>query len=775
MKKVLLTFILFGLILTRLSAQEESRLMRFPTVYDNLVVFSYAGDLYSVPLQGGMARQLTNDKNGFEVFPRFSPDGKQIAFTGQYDGNTEVYLMPASGGHPERLTITATLGRDDLSDRMGPNNIVMTWRDNENIVFRSRKQTFNDFKGQLFAVSVNGGISEELPLPDGSWCSFSPDGKQMVYNRVFREFRTWKYYKGGMADDIWFHDFNTHETRNLTNNISQDIFPMWKDDEVYFLSDRDRTMNLFVYDMKAQTTTKLTNYTEYDIKFPSLGNNSIVYENAGYLYNFDLKSQTATKIPVTILSDLTLARTKYIDASKFINTYDVSPDGQRLAFGARGDIFSVPAKTGITRNLTHSSGVHDREVAWSPDGKYISYISDLSGEDEIYIQDQSGLQEAIQITSASTTYKFQPIWSPDSKKMMWADKEGKLNVVDVQTKSISTIAESDAWEFNNYTWSHDSRFIAYTLPSNFTVSRIFIYSLDTKEANAVTDTWYDAGSPAFDPTGKYLYFNSSRDFNPTYSWTEWNHVFTDMSRVYLVTLQKETPSPFEPENNEVSLNADAKDKAEADKKDTKESKKDTKESPKPLMKIDLDGIMNRIIQLPTNAGAWWNISPVDGGVYYAGTSKGSRPTLYYFDLKTKKETELGNYGNFILSADKKKMVVSTGDRYAVIDAPRSPIKPDEFADLSDMKLWVNLNEEWKQIYTESWRQMRDFFYAPNMHGVNWKVIHDKYAALLPFVAHRNDLNYLIGEMIAELSIGHAYVNGGDKPSPDRIKTGLLGA
>jgi tricorn protease len=771
MKKIIFLFLLSFALNVEMKSQEESRLMRFPAVFQNTVVFSYAGDLYTVPLTGGIARQLTNDKNGFEVFPRFSPDGKNIAFTGQYDGNTEVYMIPALGGEPKRLTITATIGRDDLSDRMGPNNVVMTWRDNESIVFRSRKQTFNDFKGQLFVVNVNGGIAEELPLPYGSWCSFAKDGKQMAYNRVFREFRTWKYYKGGMADDIWMHDFTTHETKNLTNNESQDIFPMWKGDCVYFLSDRDRTMNLFSYNLKDGTTKKLTNYTEYDIKFPSLGINSIVYENGGYLYNFDLGNQSATKIPVQIISDLTLARTKYIDASKSINTYDISPDGQRVVFGARGDVYSVPAKTGITRNLTASNGAHDRDVAWSPDGKFIAFISDQTGEDEVFVRDQMGEKPAIQLTSGSTTYKYSPVWSPDSKKIMWSDKEGKLNMVDIDSKLVTIVAESNDFEITSYSWSNDSKWIAYTMPSTFSVSRIFVYNIETKEANPVTDTWYDAGSPSFDPGGKYLYFTSSRDFNPTYSWTEWNHVYTDMSRIYLVTLQKETVSPFVPENNEVALNKEAKDES----KDEKDSKKDKKESAVPTMKIDFDGIMNRIIQLPVNAGAYWNISPVEGGVYYAGNSKDTRKGMFYYDLKSKKETELGNYQSFVLSADKKKMLIATGGNYTVIDAPKSTVKADEFVDVSNMKLWVNLNEEWNQIFTESWRQMRDFFYAPNMHGVDWKAIHAKYQALVPYVAHRNDLNYLIGEMIAELSIGHAYVNGGDKPSPERIQTGLLGA
>ncbi len=429
----------------------EMRLLRFPAVHGDQVVFSYAGDLYTVPLAGGTARKLTTDPKGFELFPRFSPDGSMIAFTGQYDGNTEVYLMPAAGGEPERLTYTATIGRDDLSDRMGPNNIVMTWRDDESIVYRSRKQTFNSFKGQLFVANTSGGLSEELPLPDGGWCSFSPDGKKMAYNRVFREFRTWKYYQGGMADDIWIHDFETRETVNITNHKAQDIFPMWHGDMVYFLSDRDRTMNLFGHNLTTGETKKLTNYTDYDIKFPSLGDASIIYERGGQLYNFDLATLKSTYIPVLIKSDFASGRKTYIDASKFINTADIAPDGSRVVFGARGDVYSVAADKGITRNLTQTSGVHERDVSWSPDGKYIAYISDETGEDEVYIRDQSGQEAAVRLTTDSDTYKYSPVWSPDSKKLMWSDKMGRLNYIDIDTKKSTVVQRATAFEIRSYT------------------------------------------------------------------------------------------------------------------------------------------------------------------------------------------------------------------------------------------------------------------------------------------------------------------------------------
>jgi len=767
MKKLITLFTITFLFALFSMAQDDVRLLRFPAVHGEKVVFTYAGDLYEVPLSGGTARKLTSDVDGYEMFARFSPDGKHIAFTGQYDGNTEVYLIPSNGGIPERLTYTATLGRDDISDRMGPNNVVMTWSDEDHIVYRSRKQTFNSFKGKLFKVSKEGGLSEELPLPAGGWCTYSPDGKKMAYNRVFREFRTWKYYQGGMADNVWVYDFETKETVNITNNDHQNIFPMWSGDKIYFLSDRDRTMNLFAYDLTTKQTTKLTDYTEFDIKFPSLGDQSIIYENGGYIYNYELASGTIAKVTVNINNDLLTGRNEIKDASKFIGSWAISPDGKRVVFGARGDVFTVPAKSGITRNLTQSSGVHDRNVEWSPDGKYISFISDRTGEDEIYIQNQNGLEDAIQLTFNSDTYKYNPIWSPDSKYLLWGDKMARLNLMEIATKQVKVIYEAEDWEIREYTWSPDSKWVAFSENSNNSVNKIHIYGLDKGDIHQVTDNWYNAGSPAFGTEGKYLFFVSARDFNPTYSWTEWNHAYQDMNAVYFVTLQKDTPSPFEPENDEVEI------KSTGEEKDSKEAEK--KDESKAVI-IDFDGITDRVIKLPVSAGNYWNLSPVKNSVYYVyNSSKSGGPELKLYDLESEKETDLGEINSFVISADHKKMLISMQGKRAVIDLPKSKVKPEEFLDLKDMEVMVDLEEEWTQIYNESWRQMRDFFYDPGMHGLDWPAMQDKYEVLLPYVKNRNDLNYVIGEMIGEISVGHAYVLGGDKPSPKRIKTGLLGA
>jgi len=767
MKKLITLFTITFLLAGFSMAQDNLRLLRFPAVHGEKVVFTYAGDLFEVPLSGGTARKLTSDVDGYEMFARFSPDGKHIAFTGQYDGNTEVYMIPSDGGIPERLTYTATLGRDDISDRMGPNNVVMTWSDNDHIVFRSRKQSFNSFKGKLFKVAKEGGLSEELPFPVGGWCSYSPDGKKMAYNRVFREFRTWKYYQGGMADDVWIYDFETKETVNITNNDHQNIFPMWHGDNIYFLSDRDRTMNLFVYNLTTKQTTKLTDYTNYDIKFPSLGDHSIIYENGGYIYNYELESGAINKITVDMNNDLLTGRNEIKDASKFINSWAISPDGKRVVFGARGDVYTVPAKSGITRNLTHSSGVHDRNVEWSPDGKYISFISDRTGEDEIYIQNQNGLEDAIQLTFNSDTYKYNPVWSPDSKYLLWGDKMARLNLLEVVTKKVKVIYESEDWEIREYDWSPDSKWVAFTENPNNAVNKILIYGLENGKIRQVTDDWYSATSPAFGTEGKYLFFVSARDFNPTYSWTEWNHAYQDMNSVYFVTLQKDTPSPFEPENDEVAItsNTDEESKSESEKKDDSKA-----------VKIDFEGITDRVIKLPISAGNYWNISPVKNSVYYVYSSaKSNGPELKFYDLESEKETDLGDISSFVISEDQKKMLISTQGKRAVIDLPKGKVKAEEFLNLDNMEVMIDLAEEWTQIYNESWRQMRDFFYDPNMHGLDWPAIQKKYEVLLPYVKNRNDLNYVIGEMIGEISVGHAYVLGGDKPKPKRIKTGLLGA
>lgn len=757
------------------AAQPVDRLFRFPATDGSRIVFTYAGDLYTVSVNGGTARKLTNDV-GFEMFAKFSPDGKTLAFTGQYDGNTEVYTMPAEGGSPKRLTFTATLDRDDVSDRMGPNNIVMGWRDNQTILYRSRRIEPNDFKGQLFFATINGGIPEQVPLPRGGFGTFSPDGNKLVYNRVFREFRTWKRYRGGQADDIWVYDFKENKHYRLAgDSLAQDILPMWgKNDKVYFISDRDKRMNLFVVDPATRVEKKLSNFTDYDIKFPSIGGSYIVFENGGYIYKLDYTNESAQpeRVNIVVSDDLDSGRGGLIDVSKSVTNYEISRDGARALFGSRGDVFTVPAKDGRTRNITATPGVHERNAKWSPDGKWIAYISDASGEDELYVVAQDGLSAPRQLTKNADTYKYDIVWSPDSKYLLWADKKLRLQYVDVATGAVTEVAKAEAWEFNQYVWSPDAKWIAYAKPEVATMGTVQLYSLETKQTIAVTDGWFGSYSPSFGSDGKYLFFVSNRTFNPIYSQTEWNHAYRDMAKIYLVTLAKETASPFAPKSDEV--------KPEEEKKDGDKSK-DSKEKPKNddkkvSVKVDADGIQSRIAVLPISASNYWNLQSVGNKLYYMRNgSKDEKPQLLMFDFEKKKETELGSIGGYEISADGKKMLVGQEGSYAIIDLPSSKIELKEKLDLSDLKVKLDRKAEWKQIFNESWRQMKYFFFADNLHGVDWDRMKATYEQLVPYVNHRADLTYIIGEMIGELNIGHSYVGGGDYPKPQRIKLGLLGA
>jgi tricorn protease len=783
-------FALFGLASG--SQADEARLLRFPAIHGEQIVFGYAGDLYSVSAKGGIARRLTSDEQSYEMFPRFSPNGKLLAFTAQYDGNTEVYVMPADGGEPKRLTYTATLERDDVSDRMGPNNIVMTWRDNETIIYRSRRTQWNPFKGELTIAKLNGGVPEILPLPRGGWCSFSPDGKQLAYNRVFREFRTWKRYRGGQADEIWLYDFATKETTKLTDNPAQDIYPMWRGDRIYFVSERDenRQANLFVLDLPTKQTRQLTKFSEFAVKFPSLGDQAIVFENGGYIYRFDLATENATKVPIEIKEDLAVGRSGRKDVSKETTTFDVAPDGSRAVLGARGDVFTVPAKFGPTRNLAQTPGVHERNATWSPDGKWIAYVSDQSGEDEIWFRSQDGLVAPKQLTTAADTYKYELAWSPDSKHIAWTDKKNRLQFVTIESKEVTLAAQSKAWEIRDFTWAPDSQWLAFTMPEARRFQNIYLYGLAAKNTVQVTDGWFQVGGPEFSSDGKFLFFVSERSFNPGYSQTEWNHVYNDMERIYLVTLAKTTKSPLAPKSDEVKLEDEKKepekpkttppDVKAADKPDEakSEAKGEEKKDPKPaekkekvVVKVDADGLPQRITVLPPAASGYRALTSVGDKLYYLKKGK-----LFLFEFEKEKETEIGDAAGYRISANQKKMLVKVGADFAIVDLPSGKLDiADKKLHLGDLKMQLDRHAEWNQIYAECWRQMRDFFFDPHLHGLDWPAMRRRYEPLLAHVQHRADLTYLIGEMIGELNIGHTYVGGGDYPKPERIPLGLLGA
>ncbi|MBK9272588.1 MAG: PD40 domain-containing protein [Saprospiraceae bacterium] len=782
------TFVLLFLFLAIICTAQEARLLRFPATHSGKIAFTYSGNIYLVSTEGGLARRLTSHE-GMEIFPRFSPDGSKISFTGQYDGNSEIYTMPSEGGTPSRVTFSATLGRDDVSDRMGPNNICMGWKDHQTVVFRSRWKDFNDWKGQLYTVDINGSMPEKLPLPHGGFCSFSPDKKKLAFNRTFREFRTWKRYRGGQADEIWVFDFESKQTAKITDSNAQDIFPMWHGDKIYFLSDRDSRMNLYEYDLKSKSTIKLTDFKEFDIKFPSLGDKAIVFENGGYIYLFDLKTKKLDRVNIQIKEDMSEGRNKWINAKDNIYSFDISPDGNRMVFSARGEIFTVPSKNGPTRNLTQSSGAHDRSVAWSPNGEFIAFVSDRSGEDEVYIQKSDGSEKMEQLTFQSKNYKYDPVWSPDGSKLMYSDRNQNLYIINVKEKKEKQIFQSDVFELRNYTWSPDSRFVCFTNPVRKGKTVVNIYSLEDQKMHTVTEPWFDSFSPEFSSDGKYLYFISRRTFNPSYNNLEWNHAYFDMAKPYLIPLNKSVKNPFAPKSDEVTI---TKEK-ELDERKEGESK--LKEAPSGKtglaavkdsvlksssgvknIQIDFDGIFDRVVEIPVNAGNYFSPMSVDDKLYYFRSSLKESPKLCVYDLKNQKETELAEKINgAVISADRKKMALHSQGKYYIVDLPNSKLSLDQSLNLDQMKVNLDKKEEWKQIYYECWRQMRDFFYDPKMHGVDWVLMRDRYASLLPYVNHRIDLTYIIGELIGELNCGHAYVGGGDYVKAERIQMGLLGA
>lgn len=758
-------------------AEAATRLLRFPTLSRDSIAFIYAGDVWAVPRSGGVARQLTSDP-GLELFPRYSPDGSLIAFTGQYDGNRDVYVVPAEGGEPKRLTFWTDTGHP--TERAGPNNMVIGWTpDGKRVLFRSRHQAWEDRAGRLYTVGLDGGLPEPLPMPEGGLAAFSPDGRQVVYNRIWRNFRTWKRYRGGMTQGLWIYDLSGNKLDKLTENDNNSTEPVWIGDRIYFDSDRDKTYNLFSIEPASRKLTKLTDHREYDVRWASGGPGGIVYENGGDVHLYDIAAGRSSKIAIRVPSEKPAARPGFVSLSDKITEFGLSPDGKRALFVARGEILTVPAEKGNTRNLTSSSGAHDRGASWSPDGKWIAYLSDRTGEEEIWIAPQDGSAPARRLTTDGHCWRFAPAWSPDSGKIAFADKDQKLFWVDVGSGKMTLADQAKEAEIYDYAWSPDGRFLAYSKQDPDQMRQIHLYSLETGKVTRVSSDMNDSRAPVFDPEGRYLYFFSDRDLSAGVGAFDLSYVYNNPTRVYALTLRKDLPSPFAPESDEVKVGGVGKEPGAAGKEAAKEA------VPLP---IDLEGIEDRIAAFPMEPGTLSHLAAGKTTIYYLtgpsanlggeGDDEEPQGALHAFDLEKRKDSVLiSGIDQYDLSADGSKVIYAAGKQYGLLDAKpgATPAKAGDGAlKLDGMSMHLDPRAEWRQIFDEAWRLERDFFYVPNMHGVDWSAMKRKYGVLLPHVAHRNALTYLIGEMISELNIGHAYVGGGDLPKEKTVPIALLG-
>ena len=759
-------------------AHADEALARFPSLHGDNVVFEAHGNLWEVSRSGGEARRLTSEP-GYDLMPRFSPDGKWIAFTGQYQANNDVYVIPAAGGEARRLTFHSDVV-DGAPERWGPDNMVLGWTpDSKKVIFLSRRSSMNSWFGRYFTVPVEGGEEQLMPLDKGGVFSWSPDGKSIVYNRIFTNFRTWKRYTGGMHQNAWIHNFETGADTLAVDSKGGDLDPMWYGKTIYVASDRaDGRFNIWAMDTATKQMRQVTHFTDYDVDWPSLGSDGIVFQQGGSLYVMDLPSEQLHKLQVSIPDDGMQTSPRYVDASKFIQSndpagdpnFDISPNGKRALLQARGDLFTLPAEHGNTRDLTQTSDAKEENPSWSPDGKWIAYVTDASGEEQVAMRPSEGGPEQV-LSSFKTGYFYKPLWSADGSKLAFSDNEHNLWYLDVKSRKAAKVDQDPRNEIHDYTWSSDGKWLAYSKLRDNQLPGIWLYSLDSGKA-ALLSSAFDADSnPAFDPDGKYLYFLSARHENPTFSQSEFNVATLKMFGVYVATLDKDAPSPFAPRSDEGLPTKD--DKGEKDKGGSK-----------PLH-IDLDGLMKRAVALPIPADNYALLTAVSGHVLYMtlqnqtieGPLAGESSALHSFDMDKRKDKNLvSDLGGYALSADGKTVLINTQDgKFQFLAADGSDDKAKDL-DTSRMLMRVDPRQEWSEMYHMAWRLERDFFVNPKMNGVDWDAIGAKYAKLLPLVGHREDLNYVIGEIQGELSNSHTYVGGGDlNDGRQSLATGLLGA
>lgn len=794
-------------------AAAQTKLLRFPDIHGEQVVFTYGGDLWTAPVSGGSAIRLTAHP-GVEVFGKFSPDGKWIAFTGQYDGDEQVYVVPAGGGVPRQLTFYPAKG--PFTPRWGWDNQVYGWtKDGKRIIFKSQRDSWSLPIARLYTVSVEGGAATPLPMPEAGSGDFSPDGNRMVYSPQSRDFRPEKRYGGGQANKLYIFDLKTSDAKQITEGPRATRDPIWLGDTIYFNSDRDGHFNLYAYNIGSGKTTQVTNNKPWDIRWPSSDHvGRIIYELNGELQVLNTQTGKSAPVSITVPDDGLARRPSRIPAANNIESVGLSPKGERALFSARGDIFSTPIEKGPTRNLTHSSGAHDKWPAWSPDGSRIAFISDMSGEEELYLVPQDGSKPAEQITKGGSAFRYQPTWSPDGKYIAFGDKDGKVWVVTLADRKMIQVVDTPRNQIRDYTWSPRGNYIAFSMAttgSGFT--SVYIWSMSDGKVHRVTDGMFNAYNPAWDPQGNYLYYLSDREFAPQISSIEFNYAMNRPTNIYAMALRRDVKHPFPPESDEVSMakpdeapkpkgtppgeepKPPAKDlNKELNKEPAQETEKDKpapaaaepkSDAPKApaSMTIDFDGISTRVARVPVGADNYGGLSAKAGHLLYGvGPAfyygrQGDRPTLLkIFAFKDRKETTLAeDVRGYTLSDDGSKLLVGQGPGFNLYDA--TPQGDKSKKPVSTAGLFVDRVpvEEWNQIFNEVWRRYRDFFYVANMHGYDWVALREQYKPLLQYVAHRSDLNFVISEMISELTIQHAYVEGGDFQIPPRPRVGLPGA
>ena len=774
------------LLLTAGAASAQTKLLRFPDIHGDRVAFTYGGDIWTAPASGGTATRLTAHP-GVEVFAKFSPDGKWIAFTGQYDGDEQVYVVPSTGGVPKQLTFYPAKG--PLAPRWGWDNQVYGWsRDGKRIFFRSQRDSWALPIARLYSVSVEGGPAEPLPMPTAGSGDFSPDGNRIVYSPQSRDFRSEKRYGGGQANKLYIFDLKTNDAKQITEGPRPTRDPIWIGDTIYFNSDRDGHFNLYAYSVSSGKTTQVTRSKPWDVRWPSSDHDDrIVYELNGELQVLNVKSGKSAAISINVPDDGLARRPSRIAVASYIESYELSPKGERALFSARGDIFTAPIEKGPTRNLTHSSSAHDKWPTWSPDGSQIAFISDISGEEELYLIPQDGSKPPEQITKGGSAMRYQPEWSADGKRIAFGDKDGKLWVVTLADRKLVEIVDTPSGQIRDYTWSPRGNYLAFSMSAGANgFASVHIWSAADNKVRRVTDEMFNAFNPAWDPQGNYLYFISNREFAPQISNLEFNYAGNHSAYIYAMTLRKDGKNPFPAESDEVAVKEAEKPKpTEGPAEPSKPTEAKPEAAPKPSadLVIDFDNISRRVARVPVGADNYGGLSAKTGyliyGVgpaFYYGRQSDRPAQLRIFSLKDRKETTLADeIRGYALSQDGSKVLVGQGPGYNLYDATPQGDKSRKPVSTAGMFVDRVPTEEWNQIFNEVWRRYRDFFYVPNMHGYDWAALREQYKPLLQYVAHRSDLNYVIAEMISELTVQHAYVEGGDFQIPPRPRVGLPGA